>query len=52
MDSFEKIKEIESELDSVLELKSRSQCQDELYAFAIERLKFYRQKNQGKVLPI
>ena len=28
MDPFEKIKQIEAELDSLLELKSRSQCQD------------------------
>ena len=47
MDPFEKIKQIEAELDSLLELKSRSQCQDELYAFALERLEFYRQKNEG-----
>ena len=51
MDPFEKIKQIEAELDSLLELKSRSQCQEELYAFALERLEFYRQKNQGKPVP-
>lgn len=51
MDPFEKIKQIEAELDSLLELKSRSQCQDELYAFALERLDFYRQKNAGKTVP-
>lgn len=51
MGPFEKIKQIESELDSLLELKSRSQCQDELYAFAMERLNYYRQKNEGKTVP-
>lgn len=51
MDPFEKIKQIEAELDSLLELKSRSQCQDELYAFALERLEYYRRKNQGKTVP-
>ena len=51
MDPFEKIKQIESELDYLLDLKSRSQCQDELYAFALERLEFYRQQNQGKIVP-
>lgn len=51
MDPFEKIKQIEAELDSLLELKSRSQCQDELYAFALERLEFYHQKNEGKTVP-
>ena len=51
IDPYEKIKQIEAELDSLLELKSRSQCQDELYAFALERLEFYRQKNEGKTVP-
>ena len=37
-------------LAALLELKSRSQCQDELYAFALERLEFYRQKNEGKTV--
>ena len=51
MDPFDKIKQIEAELDSLLELKSRSQCQDELYAFALERLEFYHQKNEVKTVP-
>ena len=51
MSPEEKLKDIESQLDSLLELKSRTRCLDELYTFALERLGRYRGKNVGKTIP-
>ena len=51
MDTKEEIKQLEDEMDALIELRSRYQCQDELYAFAQERLEEYRRRNRGKEVP-
>lgn len=51
MYTMEEIKQIEDEMDALIELRSRYQCQDELYAFAQERIEEYRRRNRGKEVP-
>lgn len=41
---MDKTKELEAHLDMLLELRSREQCLNELYGFAVEQLGRYRGK--------
>lgn len=48
----EELRDTATQLDELLELKSRTHCLDELCSIAMERLHYYHEKNVGSTMDV